>query len=177
MGLLSGAMMNDKTQIINMLREEFIRWEELLAGIDEEQITASNRIAKLSIKDIVAHLTAWQQTSVARMEAARHNRDPEFPKWPPELDPESEADLDQINAWIYEIHHEKPWSDIHREWRERYLRFLELGEAIPEKDLLDVGRYPWLKGYPLSAVLLGSYEHHEEHLKPLLVLLRQNGKL
>jgi hypothetical protein len=170
-------MMNDITQIITMLREEFNRWEELLTGIREEQITAPNLIANMSIKDIVAHLTTWQQISVARMEAARDNREPEFPKWPPELDPESEDDLDQINAWIYETRHEQPWSDVHREWEERFLRFLELAESIPEKDLLEVGRYPWLKEYPLSAVLLGSYEHHEEHLEPLLVLLRQNRKL
>jgi hypothetical protein len=54
---------------------------------------------------------------------------------------------------------------------------LELAESIPEKDLLEIGKYPWLREYPLSAVLLGSYEHHEEHLEPLIVLLRQDGKL
>ncbi len=167
--------MNDKKQIITMLKDEFNRWEKLLAGIREEQIATPDLAPNLSIKDIVAHLTAWQQISVARMEAARQNREPGYPQWPPELDPESKDDLDQINAWIYEIHHERSWSDVYREWRERYLRFLELGEAIPEKDLLDAGRYPWLKGYPLSAVLLGSYEHHEEHLEPLLLLLRQHG--
>ena len=169
--------MNEKVQIITTLRDEFNRWDGLLTGISEEQIAASNFIGLWSIKDIVAHLTTWQQISVARMEAARYSREPEYPKWPPEYDLESEDDVDKINTWIYGIHHERPWSDIHREWRERYLRFLEFGDTIPEIDLLDRGRYPWLKGYPLSAVLHGSYEHHEEHLKPLIVLLRWNEKL
>lgn len=71
--------MNDKAQIMAALREEFNRWEELLTGFSEEQITASNRIEKLSIKDIIAHLTAWQKISVARMEAARFDREPEYP--------------------------------------------------------------------------------------------------
>jgi hypothetical protein len=169
--------MNEKTQIITMLREEFNRWEELLNGISEEQITASNRIADMSIKDIVAHLTVWQQINVARLEAAQYNKEPEYPKWHPEFDPESNEELAKINAWIYETRHERPWSDVHREWKERFLRFLELSESIPEKDLLEIGKYPWLREYPLSAVLLGSCEHHEEHLEPLLALLRQNGKL
>jgi hypothetical protein len=169
-------MMNDKTQIIAMLREEFNRWEELLHSISEEQITASNFIANLSIKDVVAHLTVWQQINVARLEAARHNKEPEYPQWHPEFDPETEEELAKINAWIYEARQDQPWPDVHREWKERFLRFLELAESIPEKDLLEVGKYPWLKEYPLSAVLLGSYEHHEEHREPLLAQLRQNGK-
>lgn len=170
-----GTKMNDKAQIITALGKEFNRWEKLLNGTNEEQITTSNLIGNMSVKDIVAHLTTWQQISVARLEAAQHDTEPEYPKWHPELDPESEDDLVQINAWIYEIYHEKLCSDIHREWRERYLRFLELAESIPEKDLLEVGRYPWLKEYPLLAVLLGSYEHHEEHLKPLLVRSRNRS--
>jgi hypothetical protein len=172
-----GAKMDDKAQLIKKLGEEFNRWEELLTGISEEQITAANFIDSLSIKDILAHLTVWQQISVARMEAARHNKEPEYPNWHPEFDPESKEELAKINALIYETRHELPWSDVHREWKERYLRFLELAESIPEKDLLEIGKYPWLREYPLSAVLLGSYEHHEEHLEPLIVLLRQDGKL
>ena len=68
--------MNDRIHIIRMLRDEFERWEEFLGGISEEQITAPNRIDNRSIKDIVAHLTTWQQISVARLEAALHNREP-----------------------------------------------------------------------------------------------------
>ena len=48
------------------------------------------------------------------------------------------------------------------------MRFFELAEAIPEKDMMETGRFRWIAGYALSAVLLGSYEHHEEHLESLL---------
>ncbi len=127
---------------------------------------------------MIAHLWVWQQRSIARMNAALHDREPEFPGWPETLDPESEDDLEQINAWIYETHREKPWSSVYRDWREGFLRFLDLGEAIPEKDLLDPGRYLWMKGLPLSIILQGSYDHHhEEHLEPLLAWLRQSGSM
>jgi hypothetical protein len=162
--------MNDSAQLITALEELLERWEKLLARLDEEQITASNRIEDMSIKDIIAHLTVWQKISVERLEAARYNRIPEYPAWHPEFDPESTEELAQINSWIYATRHEQPWADIHREWRERFLRFLELARSISEKDLSEIGRYSWLKEYPLSAVLLGSYEHHEEHLDPLLLL-------
>jgi hypothetical protein len=168
--------MNDKTQIISMLNEEFGRWQGLLAGLSEEQITAPNLPADLSIQDVIAHLMAWQQRSNARLEAALHNRQPEFPAWPAGLDPETE-DVDQINAWIYNSYHSQPWSSVQRAWAQGFRRLLELAQAIPEKDLLDADKYPWMDGQPLSAVLLGTYEHHhEDHLEPLLAWLRQNGK-
>jgi len=116
-----------------------------------------------------------QQRSIARLEAALLHREPEFPTWPAELDPESEDNLDQVNVWIYETYREQPWASVHRDWKAGFLRFLEIGETIPETDLLDAGRYPWMEGQPLSLVFLGSYEHHhEDHLEPLLAWLRQH---
>ena len=166
--------MHDKQHILTTLREEFNRWEALLASLSEEQITAPQLPSNLSIKDVIGHLRAWQQRSIARLEAALHNRAPEFPPWPAELDPDAEDDLEQINAWIYETYRDQPWSRVHREWRAGFLRFLELGEAIAEEDPLKAGRYPWLQGHPLSLVLRASYEHHhDDHLKPLLAWLRQ----
>lgn len=162
--------MNDKQQLLTTLREEFHRWEELLARMSEEQIMAPYAPQKpynKSVRDVIAHLRAWQQTSIARLEAAHLHRDPEFPGWPADFESDSEDALDRTNAWIYGTSREQPWPRVHREWREGFLRLLELGEALPEKDLMDAGRYSWLEGRPLSLVLLSSYEHHQEHREPL----------
>ncbi len=167
--------MISKSQIITKLGEEFNRWEELLKGVTEEQITASNFDGGRSVKDIVAHLTAWQQLSVARLVAALTGKEPVLPDWLKGLDPELYDNTDIYNEWIYESYHSKSWSDIHREWSVRYLHLLELAKAVPENDLMEVGKYPWLKEYPLSSILLGTHEHHEEHLEPLLVWLLQFG--
>ena len=160
-----------------MLREEFHRWEELLSSLSEEQINAPDLPGDWSIKDVIAHLRGWQERSVAYCEAALLDREPVFPEWPTGPDPESKENLDRTNEWIYENHRGLPWPDVHRAWKDGILQLLELGEKIPEKDLLDPGRYPWLEGDPLSVVFLGSYEHHhEEHLEPLVAWLRGHGQ-
>lgn len=168
-------MSNDKEQILATLRGEYDRWEELLAGLSEEQITAAQLPADWSIKDVIAHLRAWQQVSIARLEAAQNDQEPLFPSWLAGSDPESEGDLEQFNARIYESYREQPWSRVHRDWRDGFLSFLKLGEEIPETELLDTEKYPWLKGYSLFAVLQGSYEHHREHLEPLLAWIGHHG--
>jgi hypothetical protein len=168
--------MNEKAQLLAMLRDEFNRWDQLLANLSEEQATARTLPADLSIKDTVAHLWSWQQRSVARIEAALNGIEPVLAGWPETLDPESEDDLEQINAWIHETNFDKPWPRVYADWRSRFLRFLDLAEAVPEADLMQPARYPWLPGYPLYAVLEGSYDHHhEEHLGPLLAWLDEQG--
>jgi hypothetical protein len=168
--------MNMKEHILTALREQFDRWEKLLASLSEEQITAPHPPSTWSTKDEIAHLRAWQQRSIARLEAAQVDREPVFPRWPAELNPDSEDNTDQINAWIYETFREQPWSKAHPDWRAGFLRFLELGQVFPEKDLLDEGKYPWLEGRPLAFILLSSYDHHQEHLEKSIAWLREHGK-
>jgi hypothetical protein len=155
--------MNDSQEILVTLRDEFQRWEELLATLTEEQLTTPMAPSHLSIKDVVAHLRAWQQVSIARLEAARLDTEPVFPDWLEGSDPESEEEREEFNTRIYERYRELPTSRVHQEWKSGFLKFLELGQAIPADVLLDIKKYAWLKGYALFDVLQGSFWHHEEH--------------
>jgi hypothetical protein len=175
--LVGGTIMNMKLHILAALSEVFTRWEELLASLNEAQITAPLLPSHLSVKDSIAHLWAWQQRSIARVEGALSDREPEFPKWFPEIDPDSEGNTDPTNAWIFETYRYQPWSQVHQNWKGGFRRFLESAQAITERDLLDSGRYPWLRGYPLANVLLASYDHHQEHLEKLQAWLREHGNL
>ena len=167
--------MNMKEHILAALREQFDSWEELLGSLSEEQITAPHFDFDWSIKDVMTHLWGWQQISIARMEAGTLDREPEFPQWIMELQGIWEENADKTNARIYEINHKKPWFEIHQNWRDGFLRFLELGEPISEKDLLDGDRYFWLKGYSLAFILVASYDHHQEHIEKLLDWLREHA--
>jgi hypothetical protein len=169
--------MDMKEHILTALREQFDRWEELLTSMSEVQIKAPLLPSEWSIKDVIAHLRAWQQRYSARMEAALFNREPEFPVWLAGVDPDSEGHTDQVNAWIFETCRDQPWVKVYRNWSEGFLQFLESGEGVSEKDLLDSSRYPWLKGYPLAYILLASYDHHQEHYEKLLAWLQEQRKV
>jgi hypothetical protein len=166
--------MNMKDHILRALREQFNHWEELLLSMGEEQLTSARFDHDWSIKDVIAHLWAWQQISIARMEAAGLDREPELPKWIAELQTDWEDNANHTNAWVYETYHQQPWPNVYRAWREGFLRFLELAKPFSEKDLLDGDRYPWLKGYSLAFILVASYDHHQEHLEKLLAWLQEH---
>jgi hypothetical protein len=167
----------DKQQILAALTEEFNRWQELLASLSEEQITDPLVPSAWSVRDVLVHLWGWQQASVARAEAALQNREPNYPRWWEIFGPDPEEDVDRTNAWFYETYRDKPWSAVYADWKEQFARYLELAQGIPEKDLLEQERYPWMGGYNLAASLQGSCEHHQEHRDLLLAWLREHGDI
>ena len=165
--------MNMKDHILAALREQFESWENVLASLSEEQLTAPEFDFDWCIKDVIAHLWAWQQISIARMEAGMLDQAPEYPLWIVNIVREWEENADQVNAVTFETQHGKPWSDVYQNWKHGFLRLLEIGEKISEKDLLDGDRYPWLKGNSLAFILVASYDHHQEHLEKLTTWLRE----
>jgi hypothetical protein len=171
-------MTQNKEEVITMLWDEFQRWERMLARLTDEQITARALPAGLSIKDIVGHLHAWQVRSVARLEAAINHAEPAFELGPSGVNADNEEDLESINAWIHARYLGRPWQKVHRDWQMNFLELLDLAEAIPERDLLQAGKYDWLGDRTLADVLYGSYDHHhEEHYGPLMEVLKEKGWL
>ena len=105
--------MSMKGHILAALQEQFERWEELLAGLREVQIDAPQFELNWSIKEIMAHLWAWQQISIARMEGSMLDREPEYPQWITNIGEDWEENADRVNALTFENNHEKPWSEVY----------------------------------------------------------------
>ena len=168
--------MPKKEQLLALLRDEYERWQTLLSSLDEGQLTSRTLPAGLSIKDTIGHLHAWQQISLARLEAAATGEELVLPVWLGGLQPDAEENLEQINAAIHAAWRDQPWPLVYGAWRTGFLRLLDLAAAIPASDLFDTRRYAWLDGGALADVLQGTYEHHqEEHYVPLLTWLRQQA--
>lgn len=155
-------------QVKDGLREELQVWDELLSKMSHEQLTVPLLSDGQSIKDILGHLHAWQQLSIARLEAARLQSEPDMPAWLHGQDPDKDELTDEYNARIQAVFRDQSWAQVYTAWRDGYRRFLELADMIPDSDLLDETKYSWLKGYNLLAVLEGSCEHHQEHRGELL---------
>lgn len=167
--------MPNKQQLLDDLHAEYERWQALLVRLDETQITSSTQSDGHSVKDVIGHLHAWQQISVARLQAVLEEREPVYPAWLGGREPDAEENLEWINATIHAMFEAEPWPVMDEKWGAGYARLLDLAAAIPQADLLDAQRYVWLGGYAPAAVLEGTYEHHDEHYTPLLAALRELG--
>jgi hypothetical protein len=168
--------MNDKQKTLNKLFDIFNRWQELLTDLSEEQIMEPLLPSMWTVKDVVAHLWAWQQASVARAEAALQGTEPNYPSWWDLLGPDPNEDVDRTNAWLYEASREKPWLEVYAGWKAQFEHYLKLTRQIPEKDLLEPGRYAWMGDYPLVVSAMGSLDHHQEHFDTLTAWLQDDGR-
>ena len=167
-------MFVDKQELMAMHAGEFEAWERLLSGLSAAQLTNPLSPDGLSVKDIMAHLGAWQARTLARLEAALQGAEPQFPKWPVEVDAaETPAAVDRANAWIIEANRTRPWTEVHQGWREGFLRYLELLKAVPEAGLRPGGKLAWLAEYQPLEGYPGFYDyHHAEHRAQLEAWLR-----
>lgn len=158
-------MFVNKQELIAMHENEFEAWERLLGSLSSAQITSPISPEGLSIKDTVAHLWAWQQRTIARLEAALHGDVPHFPQWAVEMDEEeSPQAVDRANAWILETQRDRPWEDIYQGWRSGYLHFLTLLKEVPESDLRPDGKLAWMAEYQPLEGHPDIYDyHHAEH--------------
>lgn len=161
--------MSEKATALADLRTVFNQWKDLVSRMREPELTAAPD-GDLSVKDVLAHLHAWQGLSVARLEAARAGGEPVMPGWVAGSDPDTDDDdeTDALNARIAGLYRRRSWTEVHRAWRDGFLRLLALAEAIPDDALTERGRYPWLGDHALLDVLRGTCEHHREHLAGLM---------
>ena len=116
-----------------------------------------------STRQVVLHLWAWQQRSIARLQAAAEKREPTFPSWAKA----GEDDTHAINARILAAYGDTTWPAALKQWASGYRKFISLGQVFSELEFLDSDVFPWLGGYSLADVYLGSYEHHLEHFQAM----------
>lgn len=153
-----------KAALLNKLEVERRSWDALLAEIGDGRMEQPGVNGIWTFKDMMAHLIAYRRRTVDRLQAAVRGEQPPPPPWPPELDDNDEAQLDQINAYIYEANKDRPLADVLVESRAQFGQMRDAVEALPEETLFSPGRFAWMEGEPLAMILDSSYGHlHEEH--------------
>ena len=150
----------DKQAFFQMARDARAEWDQVLGQVGEARMTVPGVAGDWSAKDMVAHLTAWEQRPVAWLTAIRRGMIPEPAPWPPNLSEE------KTNAWIYEANRGRSLDDVLDESRRVHAQLLMELEAISEEDLNDARRFAWLNGNSLADSIPGdSYEHYQDHTR------------
>lgn len=96
-----------KATLLAWLQEEYRQWQALLDQIGAARMDQPGADGHWSLKDLVAHLTGWQQRLNRQIEAAHHNEPEPPPPWPAHLQSDEE-----INDWIYASNHERTVSEV-----------------------------------------------------------------
>ena len=169
------ARLDSRAALLGAVRGLRADLEGVIAEVGEARMEEPGSFGGWTFKDLLAHLTGWRWTTVARLEAGLRREAPVFP-WPAHLD-EGE-DLDAINRWFYETNRARSVAEVLAASRETFDRLERAIAALPEDDLLRPGRFPWLGEWVLGpAVVSGTFLHYREEHEPAIRawLARDNG--
>ncbi len=148
-----------KAAIMDRLRAERRRLEQNLSGLTREQLSATDVVGHWSIKDVLAHLADWEAHMSVWLDAARKGEPVEGPD--PGL---TWKQFDLLNERIYQAHRDQSLDYVLDYFRGEHERFMAMVEAMPEDEMLERGRYPFLDRQAVYD-WLGAYAAHDTWAK------------
>lgn len=144
-----------KAEVLEKIRSGRERLEAAIAGMSEAEMARPGVVGDWSVKDLLAHVTAWEAELVTALWYTTLGRQPRLG---------SIRDVDAWNAERYEENRGRPLDRVLGDFRGVYDQLLQRVEKLSDDELNDPQRYKWTRGEPLLAyIAANSYDHEKEH--------------
>lgn len=153
-------------QVLERLRAAKAGFDALLARISPERLTAPELDGGWSVKDSLAHLSHWQADVIDRL------------SWPADRSraPSDHADIEPINAEVYEQNRNRPLAAVRDEFERTYTAFAAAAAALSDDEFNDPHRWAWTNGRPIYGWFAGDgWEHYAEHADHIRARLLDGG--
>jgi len=167
----------DKTisveQLVDDMRRERERWDALLARIGTERMEEPGVDGEWSVKDVIAHVTAYERKVLKRLRAHAHGE-----QYTPASYDQLE-DVDARNAYYHAQDEGRSLDDILADHRETFDELIRLTSDLDDLDLRDPTRLGWpadVDFEPWESISGNSYGHYEEHIPNLEAWLASHGE-
>jgi hypothetical protein len=159
-----------KAQLLEGIRVERQRLEDSLAGLAPADMVRSPRPGAWSVKDILAHVSAWEDIFMGWYEAGLKGGKVGKPDF-------SQAGvLAEVNRQIYEANKDRSLKDVLAGFKNSYERILALVASIPEEDIFTRGKFAWTGTQKLvSYITSNTSSHYPMHLRMIETLKRKFG--
>jgi uncharacterized protein (TIGR03083 family) len=145
-----------KQELIEHIEIEWARLQAALDGLSEEQMHRPGVVGDWSVKDILAHITAWQSRLITAMFKAERGFAPEAT--------DDDATVDQLNEKWYREMKDRPFEQVWDDLDSSYHQILKRLDSWTDDKLFSARQFAWMQGAPFERYIAGdSYEHYAEH--------------
>ncbi|MEK7353722.1 MAG: ClbS/DfsB family four-helix bundle protein [Chloroflexota bacterium] len=128
-----------KNALIEAIQVEHLRLEKSLALISTRDMVEQGAVGTWSVKDVLAHLTAWEQLLLNWYDAGLFGKTPS----PPLPTGMSKNAIDKLNQDIFEQNRKRPLASVLNEFQTSYQQVLVTMLMVQEEDMFTPGRYAW----------------------------------
>jgi hypothetical protein len=148
-----------KAELLEQILLERKLLEEALAQVPEEQVAQPGAENGWSVKDILAHIVAWEQQMIRWLGEITQG---EIPEWLAST--VSDDDVDRWNEQVYLANRDRPLDEVRSEFERSYGQALSAVKDMPEEALLDPEFTAWRQSRPLwYVVAANTFWHYKEH--------------
>jgi len=138
---------NSKEQLIHEILKEHAALETYLETLTPEEMIISDIVGPWSVKDVLAHLTAWEQMCLGWYRAGQRGERPKTP-----ADGYSWRQIPELNHYLYEAHRDDPLEVVLHEFDASYHEILAAVRGMTDGELFTPQVYAWT-----GSTTLGSY--------------------
>jgi hypothetical protein len=145
----------NKDQLIADIHTERRRLEKNLSALTSEEMMLPGVTGEWSVKDILAHLVAWERLFLDWYRAGTQGGSPEIK--PVGM---SQRAIDALNQQIYQQNHGQSLDSIFAEFHLSFQQVTATIEKIPEEDMFTSGRFGWTGKLTLADYIVGNTCNH-----------------
>jgi hypothetical protein len=143
---------------------------ELLAAIDgltPDQMRIAGVVGYWSVKDVLAHIVAWQSELVTALNQVANGRVPSII---------SIEDIDEWNEEQYHVNVRRPLEAVLDDLAGVHKMLLRMVADIDPRTLTDNRRFRWMEGEPLWYLIEeNGYLHEREHAEEIRAWRDEHG--
>ena len=165
----------DKTQFLAVLASERGKVEQIIDAVGMHRMDEGGVSGSYSTRDVIAHLTAYEEALVTWLEEAKAGR----AYVDPVLD---QPDLDARNAVTYEANKHRSDNEIITSFRTTWAQLEECVRLVTDDELTNADVTAWFvvprwqrKQELWKCIANDSYEHHDQHLPDIERWLVERG--
>jgi hypothetical protein len=149
------AKQTSKDQLLKDIHTERRRLEKNLSNLNEEDMIQPGVTGTWSVKDILAHLVAWERLFIDWYHTGIQGSSSATA--PVGM---CQSAIDALNQQIYEKNQWRTLDDIFAEFHASYQQIVTIIEGIPEGDMFVHGRFNWTGNFTLVDYIAGNTCNH-----------------
>lgn len=147
----------DRQETIGRFKEEHERLRKIVVSLPERQILKPKMFGEWSIKDIVAHLAAWNWEAIDEVDRVLKNE----ATWPARY--EDKAGEDAFNLKEVEWRKGMSWKEVLKDWDDSFGAQIKRMEQLSDGEWKhQSGNQFWNDGTSVTVYSLFAYEYKGE---------------
>ena len=147
---------NSKDQLLTAMQKEHGKLTDLLATLAPEITNkTSESVENWSIKDVLSHVTAWEQMVLSWYRAGLRGEIPQLPapgfNW---------RQIPALNQQIYETHRLESYDTVRQKFDASYAEILSVVNEVDNEDLFTPERYAWTNKNTMGTYFVSATSSH-----------------